>query len=765
MKHITIELAAIDEIVGDRFLQSTEFSQGKALGALLKGSPMAAAFGAKLIQTQAAEGVYITTHNVSASSKFLVIDLVQSSVFSDFNDTEALFVFQKLLRFAKKSWQGLSLNFAERILPNSTKAVLFPFRGFKPAPFRITIEREPLAERLNKRGDQGKYLLVYKAGHDGGEGAREVPELTVFRKAYEGVGELRHSVAAAAQVAARSTPPDQLQVLSLDTGAAGGSIYRRYEDWLPLLTEQQREFVQAPITGPFRIEGAAGTGKTLALMLKAVSALRSAKDAKQDFHAVFVTHSDATKRSIQEYLSVIDGSNFLDAERSLEAQSLKVCTLSELCAEQLRQSISESEFIDRDAMESKALQLLYVNEAFGEAQSLDLPSHERFLSAEFASFVKQEDSWKISEMLQHEISVVIKGRASEDLDRYKKVTPLKYGLPIINNADKGYVFSIFRRYQQKLGDYGQFDTDDVVLTTIGQLDTPIWRRRRHREGYDAVFIDETHLFNINELHIFHYFTKVEGPYPIVYSVDRAQAVGDRGWSTQDIAESLTDDTGGGESARIRTIFRSSVDIVNLAFSVVSSGATLFTNFDNPVGITSSGFTEQDEKLSRTPLFINVANEEAMIEEAFSRAESMHKEMGCPRSDILIVSLDSEMIEKLQKFAFERNKPLLMLKKRGDIAAVELAKQSSQLVLGHADYVGGLEFAGVIIVGVDEGRVPPGGVDASESSKNYLSYVSHNRMYVAVTRARYRVEMLGEKARGPSKLIHAAISSGLLTVQG
>lgn len=61
---------------------------------------------------------------------------------------------------------------------------------------------------------------------------------------------------------------------------------------------------------------------------------------------------------------------------------------------------------------------------------------------------------------------------------------------------------------------GQFDTDDVVLSAIGQLDTPIWKRRRSREGFDALFIDEMHFFNINELHLFHYFTKADVQFPI-----------------------------------------------------------------------------------------------------------------------------------------------------------------------------------------------------------------------------------------------------------
>jgi hypothetical protein len=394
----------------------------------------------------------------------------------------------------------------------------------------------------------------------------------------------------------------------------------------------------------------------------------------------------------------------------------------------------------------------------------DFAGHSKFMTPELASFFQQEDRWRIVTMLQHEISVIIKGRAAEDLDRYKKVPPLKYGLPIGSDADKGFIFTIFRFYNEQLSNAGQFDTDDVVLTAIGQLDTPIWRRRRTRDGYDAVLIDETHLFNINELQLFHYFTRIEGPYPIAYSVDRSQAVGDKGWSTDDIANNLGDGRGnliGEQNEVVRTVFRSSPDIVNLAFAVLSSGATLFTNFDNPMEAAASGFTETEERLCAEPTYFHVANEQALVNAAFDRAEILQKELNCRRSDILIVSLSDQIVKELAEYAKGRNRPTLLLTKRGDAAAVGVARESAQWVLGHADYVGGLEFQAVVVVGVDGGRVPPTANNDNFSSKSFLSYVSHNRLYVAISRARYRVELIGEKARGPSRLVASAIETGLL----
>ena len=43
-------------------------------------------------------------------------------------------------------------------------------------------------------------------------------------------------------------------------------------------------------------------------------------------------------------------------------------------------------------------------------------------------------------MFQHEISVMIKGRADEDLEKYKRVPRLRYGLPVENEGDKAFTF-------------------------------------------------------------------------------------------------------------------------------------------------------------------------------------------------------------------------------------------------------------------------------------------------------------------------------------
>ena len=59
----------------------------------------------------------------------------------------------------------------------------------------------------------------------------------------------------------------------------------------------------------------------------------------------------------------------------MEAVTLSVVTLASLCATTLQHSISATEFIDRDAQDSKILQEMYIEIAIEKARVQDFPTH------------------------------------------------------------------------------------------------------------------------------------------------------------------------------------------------------------------------------------------------------------------------------------------------------------------------------------------------------------------------------------------------------
>jgi hypothetical protein len=764
MTFLAINLSAAEAIISDRKLQSAEFDLGGKLAGFVKGGVAGTQINPKIRLFTTPHGRLILGTE-KTDDHLIVVDLSTAPIHES-SDPEVVLIVQKLLRFAIKYWGAQRLSQTERLIANSTKAVVFPFPISNQTSYRLSIERHPDQRRMEKRNKSGHFLLVYKAGTTEGAGPQEQAEVTEFRKAIDALEEIRKTIAGEPAAQTASVDITQLKVTDLAEGQFEKPIseFQGFDRWLMLLTDKQKEYVQSPLIAPHRIEGPAGTGKTLCLILKCIFQLRAAHTAGNPYKALFLAHSDATRAAIESIFDANDEQSFRHKDDSSSLQTLKVRTLYQHCGEILKTKISDAEYLDRDAMNSKVMQSLYIEEAVGEAMQGDFQTHSRFMSDGFKIFLQETPKSTIADMIQHEISVVIKGRADESFDSYRTIPKLKYGLPLERESDKGFVWNIFTRYQAKLRSISQFDTDDVILSSIGQLNTPIWRRRRATEGFDGVFVDETHLFNMNELSVFHYLTCKESPYPIAYSVDRAQAVGDRGWGEAGVISlPVISESDEGDAVNIRTVFRSSPDIVNLACSVTSSGASLFTNFDNPLILSASGFTEAEEQKCEAPRYISFLTDDDLVTGAFLRAEELAKEMGVTKDNVAIIVFDEVLLQRLRRYASESNKPFELLERRGDLEVTERARKNGRFVLGYADYVGGLEFSGVVLVGADDGRLPPGETSTLDS-RSYLNYASHNRLYVAITRAKYRVEILGERSRGISPLLKPAVESGILLLE-
>lgn len=765
MKYIYLNNFAVEELINERVYQSIEFQEGRELIAFIRGQLPSLPISTSTIALKRSDAGYIINPN-SSDQDYMVFDLEEAASMLKLDDAGLLLAVQKTLRFCKKLWSGLFPSKHERILSNG-KAVVFPYPIGLQTALRVTIDRNPDAKRRPKR-ESGQAYLVYKFSDSEGDGPAETPRLTNFRKAVE--HRPAAFEAAQAELINRQTSKNgtlSLAVTQLETAAdRPARVEVGFEAWKRWLTTSQLDFVNSPLTVPHRIEGPAGTGKTLCLALKAVHALRVSSEKLTPHRTLFIAHSQATKLAIENLVAMNGGEGFLaqDFELLTGNQTLTITTLHELCAKLLRRDISETELVDKDAYESKMTQKLYAIEAVERSMTRDYPSHKPYLSSDFDKFLTTTDSWAIAEMLQHEISVQIKGRAEQDLQKYKKLSTLKFGLPIRNDGDKAFVFVMYDEYQNELIASAQFDTDDVVLSAMSQLATPIWKRRRIREGFDSIFIDETHLFNLNELSIFHKLTKTETSQPIAYSVDRSQALGDRGWTDEsfDAAFAPEHNTNENNLTSVKSVFRCSPEIIDLAFSVTSSGATLFTNFQNPLISAVSAFSAEDERKCNKPSYLQFVDDDSMIGESLAQAELLAREMGTQRADVAVIAFGDELFNQLVSHAQSQRKPIEVIKSRGDMQAVERARQGGKFVLSAPEFVGGLEFSGVVLVGVDGGRVPPKSSGAGDSQA-FLDFSAHQRLYVAITRAKFRVVILGVRARGVSETLASARASDLLDV--
>lgn len=767
MTYIFITYDAIELFASDRFLQTFENEASDTLCQILKLKSFSWAHNRIYLQ-KCEKGLVFFTPD-SSYTKGLVFDLSTFRGFTDEQDNRTIInIFQKTIKYAVRYFEKLPLASCDRNLPDKPTAIVYPnpFVAAANVP-KIVIDRN--SSKYQKKGFD--YLTVYDYCTE----SRIQVSFTSLNKAYDEVRVLNFRELAKQTERADSTVrgfvSTKLEYQNTNIDSTVG-----YENWLNFyLTDVQRKFVCSDVIGPERLEGAAGTGKTLCLILRCIYLLRKCIDENREFHIIFFTHSLSTKERIERVFK----SNWDLADLCLERynetrqkQSIMITTLQEWSAEHLgTNSISDNEYLDKDAAESKVMQIMYIEQAYSAIKS-DLwdGTFDLVCSEQFKNFINHTPEESILELLRQEIAVLIKGRASGDYDKYKAISRPKYSIPLYDDADYRFVFMVYNKYQKSLEKVGQYDSDDITLTALGQVDTPIWNRRRIRDGYDACVIDETHLFNINELSVFHFVNKpfnsdeknAASP-KIIFAIDKSQATGD--WGVDDVSISSALKFGNDpENKQFNTVFRSSPDIVNLAYNILSSGSTLFTYFENPLTYSSFDFVKEEELKATPPEYTMVDGDEEAIKQSIEWAEHYSAESKTPKNHVLIIGTNDMLTNQMKRYLETHNKPFEILQSRSDDKAIKKAQEGNKFVLSQIDYVGGLEFDAVVIVGVDEGRVPPAKSILKEAY-HVISYAWHSRMYVAVTRAKFAIKIFGDQSRGASTLLYSSIINKSIKYNG
>jgi superfamily I DNA/RNA helicase len=754
---ILLDEPAIRECVESNLYQSSKFENGANLANALNGDKTIVAISPRLVPRWEKTTLYLLQSRIETG--YLVIDSIVleslpqgTSKATVLDDT--LLVFQRICRFALKIWNRHKFSQSESWIAKTDRGIVFPYPYSSHTGFRVTLRRGYDDHRLAVRHGT-RHLFAFAAG------LQEIANSTDSQeRAYKGAFNELTSERTSLEVEIKKieTIPNDAgyHELFLTEANHTGIRHQSYDTWLTRLTTEQRRFVTSGDIAPQRVEGPAGTGKTLCLLLRSFYLCKTAHAAQTECRVLFVSHSEATRAATEVALDSLGDPFYHRNSPTDTLQSIELQTLQRWCGTFLgERDISASQYLDQDALGAKEMRKLLIQEVVKTRLAED-PKSLEYLSEGCASFFKSENCEYISEMLQHEIGVMIKGRASESLEAYLILPQLAYCLPTESENDRRFVYSIYNEYQQQLNQSGVFDTDDIVLSTLGRLNTPIWRRRRTKEGYDAIIIDETHLFNLNELSLFHHLLRNANQPRIIFSIDRSQAPGERGITTRLVREVLTHSDKEEQETRAQLVFRSSPAIVRLAEAITAAGATLFTTFENPLSDVSSVITAADEDLAEDPIYWKCANDKDMCQLAVLRTKELCNRLKCPPSDIVIIAMTESLLPELVSQLNSESIKFVRLLHRGDIDLVRQGAKERALIVSHPDYVGGLEFKAVLILGVDEGRVPETEGVVKEESKHFLEFKACNRLYVAVSRARLALELFYSKERGRSSLLERAL---------
>jgi hypothetical protein len=754
MNYLFITAEAISHLITARQYQSIEYAECPSLISALKGDMPN--FNDGIIKLYSCKDGLILYSEKIKSGGGVFFDYNQYTTLKNEKDYRFITIVQKVLRFASKYFKNSpKLAPCEKIVDE--KAIIFPFPYYNHGEaYRVVLDRNTF-----RKGKTLNFLTVFYGGSNEHAQAPDFRQLDHFYEEYKALNE------PISQTKDVNTyiPSNQIEALKVrkltqfDYPINNGLNASQWEDYL---TEPQLKFVHAPINGVERLQGAAGTGKTLSMILKCIFNLKQSDYTKR---YIFVTHSIASKESIKEqFIQICPEIKTKIILNGYDDGCLMITTLQEWCIRNLGTNISDNEYLDRDAMKSKQAQNIYIQCAFDEIKKNNYETYKPLLSHSFIEFIELYDDEIRCDMLQYEFAVVLKGRADGDLEKYKKLSRPHYGIPCNNSTDFMFVHLVFSKYQDLLIDENRFDSDDIVLSSLSNLKAPIWRRRRDKEGFDACFIDETHLFNFNELNIFPFLNKTVARNNIIFAIDESQFSGEVMQKAEDVLM-LCDDANANievsnrSTTIYRTIFRTSSYILNLAYNILSMGANIFDNFDNPLVETTEA-KEKDINKQLVPKYILVDSDDDMFKRAIDEAKALKRRFKISRADCLIVCTSDVLTSQMVSYCQRNHLPHVQLTSRGDELSLKQAITNNKYVVGGIDYIGGIECNYVIMIGVDESRVPPK-VMRKSNDFHFTNYAWHRRMYVAITRAQYGLLMIGNKSEGSAYMLENARLNNLI----
>ncbi len=759
-KYLLFDKRAIETIVSKSVLQSIEYKQGMSFINHLCGNGTSGLFEDIYIEYNEDGILFIGKNRESALTtkgyEIFCIDLTSCEILSERNHpSDLLTVVQKVFRTCLKIWNRQPFSSSERI--NQTKSIVFPFVFTDRR--RIVIERANNIERLAKRKIVFP-LLAYKYSVDEPHGEEKI-NTGILIKAGEDYAAKHFQIQSLFPSNVAYNKNNKEKALSRIEGnyleGKGNFAYLSYELQYEQLTESQKSVVDfEDLHNPLRVEGAAGTGKTFSMIMRAYRLLEEAREKHQPLNMIFVSHNySSCEQSKKIFL------NYQGAQEYLEAvyeQKILFTTLLDYCREFAH--ISKDNLLENDAGDAKSYQLFLIEDVLKKAGEKHIfNTYKSSLSKEVREMLDDitgANLQNVSTMLQHEFSVQIKGRTNCTLEEYKELKSIPNGIRCVSERDKEFIFRLFTEYQEALQSMNNFDVDDVVLEALSKMNAPVWRRQRAAEGFDYIMVDEMHLFNFNEQNVFHYLTKdySKKEVPICFALDYCQAVGDRGDTGEDYIEQ---GFGKLSEKKLRTVFRNSPKIADFCASIAASGVLMFKeSFENPYERTQNNFTIQEErKADQKPVLYMCSNDSEMEQKLAGQLDKLMSSLQCKQKEIAIISYEPRYLtlDGAKNLAKNIDKKIRLIDVPKDIAEHEFPLYSPY-------EVNGLEFQAAVMIGVDEGRVPQT-VGTSDISQNFVKYSAYNLLYLTSSRAKYRLILLGNAVNGKSSCLEHSIKSGYL----
>ena len=686
---------------------------------LLRGEPPAN-FANVLIRIGEASTL-VSTAACTETSRLLVIGSEALSHFDRLPPEDHASFFDRSVRFGLRSFdKSIALS------PNA-----MPYReGSRSSVFASSNSGLRILADESYAGSRNVYVFDLKAASGAQQLGEQEPDSQPYRKA---VAELPTLLAQ--KVAA---PPSVDDSIELDWQATGGvSKGFAYEEWIPLLSKDQRKFVEREVTGPLRVRGAAGTGKTLAMVMKA---LKLAKDGGDNPDRIlFLTHSWAIAGQIDEMIGSIG--------RDIPAATLiEVYPLMEIARQRDYALVGRRPLgLDSESGKRRTMDVIaglldrFVAGDWMAYRSGCTKSFVARIEAEAASRERRNLTWDL--LLEFGCVLAADGLQSRaaDRERYLRIRRVGYMMQLENQTEKEAVFELWNAFLTYLHEEGFIATDQIVSDYLNELQTFYWEAKRRKDGYDYVFVDEMHLFNAQERLVFHNLLTDGNATPkVIMALDPRQ-------SPREVFAEISDD----RDQRNRSIYeraqlpnpvkidfvevyRYTEEIAELTRTILDSVPALDMNddWDLPGSSSVSGHGPR-------PQYKVVADVHATFSTAIAFAKRLQGEARTNGGQVAILCMDYDRFARFHRAARgQYPKDVFGIASRDDVERLRFMKQ--RIVFSTPEYVAGLQFDTVILLDVNANLIPDGAYRGS-AERRFLS-----ELYLGMSRAERRLILIASR---------------------
>lgn len=524
-----------------------------------------------------------------------------------------------------------------------------------------------------------------------------------------------------------------------------GTLNEWYED---KLNTAQRDFVRRDHSGPVRLRGAAGTGKTQAMAVKCLWDLYADADGGNHKTFAFITHSSALAHDVVRRLFlVLDPTQRWEKLTTSDGRpKLWIGTLYDLAQERLSYERKGLIPLSTDGLEGREFQMDFIRTAISgigksPRHALPLRAKVKNLAAVFTAQGPGED---LLQDIANEIACVLDAdrvrKGQDSGENYLTYRREAWQMPLDTRADRELMLEIYDTYRAELQRHKLFGMDQMISDFERYLVSHEWEHLRETQGFDVIFVDEYHYFNRIETMVFHNLfapgAGVDGSLPLFMAYDLKQSISD-GALNAGAARFRNPKVGESKQVELQQVYRSTGSIVNFlkridgAFPALNLEGELASELDQYSGESERemGVFPEDWEFERNIELIDkvVAN---------AKAEANRLEGGGRQVAVLCMSLD---MFRIYREAGRIKDDVVRVESREDLDQLRYAKR--KCVLSMPEYVAGLQFETVYLIHVD--AADWAAQDLSVGAKRrYLS-----RLYLGASRAASRLVLVSSRERG------------------